>query len=299
LSHAATQPIFGDAIVQRRLTGLSGANVFLVTRDERHWFIRKLATDPASSDRLRRQAAKQARFAMELPDVLRTPRVLDEGDHGGLYYFDLEFISGSDGATYLRRATYAEVAAFASRLTTYLSAASSCVAIAEGAFSNLFEAVYQKICEAQRTTNGIDADSLSRLFLALEPLRRMSDVRPTLCHGDLTLENLVVDAQGMIWVFDLLDSPFEHYWMDVAKLHQDLSGGWYLAQQPAVAQCVLDYVSRELLKATEQLHPGYHLVHNLLLATTFVRILPYARTSERLRFVQERIEHFARLASAV
>src|SRR5688572_6158178 len=105
MTQAAAQPIFGDAIAQRRLTGLSGANVFLVSRDERHWFIRKLATDQAASDRLRRQAMKQARFSLELPDVLRTPRVLDEGEHDGMYYFDLEFISGSDGATYLRRAT--------------------------------------------------------------------------------------------------------------------------------------------------------------------------------------------------
>jgi aminoglycoside phosphotransferase len=297
MTQAPVQPVFGDAIAQRRLTGLSGANVFLVTRDERHWFIRKLATDQAASDRLRRQAMKQARFALELPDVLRTPRVLDEGEHDGMYYFDLEFVSGSDGATYLRRATYAEVSTFAERLKNYLTAASDCPPIGDGTFANLFDAVYSKVSEAQRITSAIDADSLSRLFLALEPLRHMADVRPTLCHGDLTLENMVVDAQGTIWVFDLLDSPFEHYWLDVAKLHQDLSGGWYLAQQPPVAKCVLDYVSRELLKSAEQLRPGYRKIHHLLVASTFVRILPYARTAERLRFVQERIEHFARLAS--
>jgi len=91
----------------------------------------------------------------------------------------------------------------------------------------------------------------------------------------------------------------EHYWQDVAKLHQDLSGGWYLLEQPPVAQCVLDFVSRRLLDTATQLHAGYPRLHALLVATTFVRILPYARTDEEGKeFVSGRLSYFARQSAS-
>ena len=60
-----------------------------------------------------------------------------------------------------------------------------------------------------------------------------------------------------------------------------------------VAQCVLDFVSRRLLQAATRLHESYPHLHALLVASTFVRILPYARTSEERQFVSERITYFA------
>jgi hypothetical protein len=38
----------------------------------------------------------------------------------------------------------------------------------------------------------------------------------------------------------------------------------------------------------------YAQVHALLLACTFVRILPYARTADERQFVKARVEHYAR-----
>ncbi|HEY0192779.1 MAG TPA: hypothetical protein VGC42_16785, partial [Kofleriaceae bacterium] len=56
---------------------------------------------------------------------------------------------------------------------------------------------------------------------------------------------------------------------------------------------VLDYLSRRLLTAAVQRAPVYAGVHAVLLACTFVRILPYARTPEERAFVTARVEHYA------
>ena len=161
--------------------------------------------------------------------------------------------------------------------------------------AGLFEAMYcQNLRNPADDVADLAREPVATAGSALDGLRQLGDVPPTLCHGDLTLENMVVGQDGEICVVDLLDSPFEHYWQDVAKLHQDLSGGWYLLSKPPVAQCVLEYVSRRLLEAATRLHPRYPQVHALLVASTFVRILPYARNAEETRFVTDRITYFAR-----
>jgi aminoglycoside phosphotransferase (APT) family kinase protein len=285
--------ILRDAVEVRKLSGLSGAQVFLITKDSRHWIVRKAAQTPANSPRLQGQARKQAAFSRAMQDIISTPQILDEGEVDGRFYYDMEFVRGPDATSFLLRASYDDVAQFADRLCSYIQLAAQRPPLAAPVHRGLFEALFSKICEVQHNTGLISPDNLSRLFLALDRVRRLGDVPPTLCHGDLTLQNMVVGQGGTIWVVDLLDSPFEHYWQDVAKLHQDLSGGWYLLEQPPVAQCVLDFVSRRLLQAAEQLHESYPQLHALLVASTFVRILPYARTPEETQFVTERITYFA------
>jgi hypothetical protein len=290
----ARDAVLGDAVEVRKLAGLSRASVFLMTKDTRHWFVRKAAKTPEANERLRGQARKQAAFGREMHDVVLTPRILDEGEIDGRFYFDMEFVRGPDGTSYLLRATYEEVAQFADRLCGYIRSAAVRPALAHPAHGDLFEALYSKICDIQRATGLISSENLALLFLGLDRVRQLGHVPPSLCHGDLTLQNMVIGPDGAIWVVDLLDSPFEHYWQDVAKLHQDLSGGWYLLEQPPVAKCVLDFVSHRLLDAATVLHEDYPRVHALLVASTFARILPYARTSEEIQFITDRVTYFAR-----
>jgi aminoglycoside phosphotransferase (APT) family kinase protein len=289
-----SNPVLSDTAEARALSGLSAAEVFLVTRDGRHWFVRKAARQADASARLRRQVEKQQRFAALLADDVRTPRVLGDGEVDGRYFYDMEMIRGQDGASYLRQASYREVGCFADRLCRYLERAAAEPALLPNATDSLFAALFAKLHDVQAATGLISTDNLARLFLSLERVRRLGPILPTLCHGDLTLENMVLGHDGTIWVVDLLDAPFEHYWQDLAKLHQDLSGGWFLLRQPPVAQCVLDYLSQRLIQAATALHPAYLELHQLLTASTFVRILPYARDEREREFLRERIDYFAR-----
>ncbi len=290
-------PLLRDIKTVRMLSGMSGARVLLVTRDDRHWFVRKVARDPASSERLRRQMAKQLLFRGLAAEIVSTPAVLDHGEHEGRFFFDMEFIRGMDGVSYLRRATYADVVSFADRFCGYLATVAERPP-ARPLDLTLFDALYDKLCAVQRKTAAIESETLVQLFIALERLRGLS-LQPTLCHGDLTLENIVIDDQRRLWMLDMLDSPFEHYWQDVTKLHQDLEGGWYLMREAPIARCVLDYISRRLMAATVKLDPHYEKIHAVLIACTFVRILPYVRTANEKQFVTQRIEHFARRAQGV
>lgn len=288
-------PLLADAAAAHLLSGLSGAAVYLMTRDNRYWFVRKAASTPAGNPRLRRQAEKQTRWQHATTGEIRAPRILEEGEVDGRFYFDMEAIRGVDGVTYLRSVDYRGAAAFADRLCDYLTTAARSPSIAPSSTNDLFGSLYDRICEIQTTTALLRNEDAAAILLGLSRLRRIGLPQPTLCHGDLTLENLIVDSDGEVWAFDLLDAPFEHYWLDVAKLHQDLDGGWYLRRQPPVARCITEYLARRLLETTSRLDSRYGELHALFTACTFVRILPYVRDAEALAFVQQRVTHYAQL----
>lgn len=292
-----SDPMLAKAQAVRSLSGLSGAYVYLLTEDGRHWFVRKAARNSEGNDRLRRQAAKQRAWQEASCSRLRVPDITAEGVVDGRYYFDMEAVRGVDGATYLRTADYAAVGRLADDFCSHLRAAAArrplCDTTGTGDF---FSTLFARVCEIQSVpaAAAIEPRDLNAVFRGLNRLRNRVNLTPTLCHGDLTLENIVIDADGTPWVLDLLDSPFEHFWQDVAKLHQDLDGGWYLRSRRPVARCATDFVGRRLRNETERLTPGYAEVHDVLLACTFLRILPYVRDDAALQFVHERIAHYAR-----
>ena len=285
-----TDPLVAKARHHRMLSGLSGAAVYLLTEDGTTWFVRKGATDAGSSARLRRQMAKQIAFGEQMAGIVRTPSVLAEGAVDDRYYFDMEFISGTDGASFLRQGSIPDIQGFAGTICDYLGAAS---ALRSGAQVDPYAVLHQRVSDVQARTQALDADLFDRVLRLLEPMRQLGTIPETVCHGDLTLENMLIDRQGTIWLVDLLDSPIEHHWQDVAKLHQDLSGGWYLRRVAPISRSVLSFVSRAVLDATTARDPAYAEVHWALLASTFVRILPYAQVESDRRMILERIEHFA------
>jgi hypothetical protein len=268
----------------------------MMTRDDRSWFIRKGAASVEHNDRLRRQARKQAALAAAPAGDVGTPRILDEGTIDGRYYFDMEIIHGVDAATYLRSADYASIRRFTSRLCEYLSAASRRPPlVAPSSPQSLFDYLYSRVCDVQSLTSALSAEVLAGVLIGLDRVRALVDPGMSLSHGDLTLENIVVDHDDRIWFLDLLDAPFESYRQDVAKLHQDLDGGWYLRRQPAIARCVGDFVGRRVFQTAVRLDPSYAALHPVLMAATFIRIIPYVADAEARRFVLERVAHYTGL----
>jgi aminoglycoside phosphotransferase len=284
-----TDPVVAKARHHRTLAGLSETNVYLMTEDDSTWFVRKAALEPAGSARLRLQMEKQVAFADRYAGTVATPAVLNDGVIDDRYFFDMEFVQGTDGASFLRQASIPAIRDFTIGLCDHLETTAG---IDTGAVVDPFTVISDRVAEVQARTGALDDELLDRVGSALEPMRGIGPVPTTPCHGDLTLENMVIDRDGRVWLIDLLDSPLEHHWQDVAKLHQDLAGGWYLRRVAPIARSALDFVSGAVLATTLAADPRYALAHNALLVSTFVRILPYAQRAGDREMILERITHF-------
>jgi aminoglycoside phosphotransferase len=276
----------------QRLPGFSGADVFLLSRRRGPWFVRKAARTPLGNMRLQRQAAKQIAFAERRMLPVRTPRVLDEGAIAERYYFDMELVRGRDGATFMREASHPELRAFAEHLCGYLRLAAASNPIEPTDPIDLRARLRSKLCDVRSRVDPRHFDLLDTLDRQLSAIAMPEILRPTLSHGDLTLENIMVDYDRTIWFFDLLDPPFQHYWCDISKLAQDIEGGWYLRRGPAIAHSVRVFLKNSIIRVAEDLSDSYSQLSYVLLSLDFARILPYAHQPADVALVRSRISHF-------
>jgi len=283
-------------LAMSHLKGLSGAGVRL-RQDSGRLLVRKTAANPAGNDRLKRQAMKQQAYLLR-GGTLATPVLNGEGkcDCDGRFFFEMDYVSGQDGHRFLSNCSFAELKLLLDQLSGFLRSTCNTPPLVQAPFSCWFDAAMNKLLEVQSRTNALPDAVLGKLFVAVGRLRNCRPQCPGFCHGDLTLENLMVDRDKKAWLVDFLDSPFEHPWQDYVKLQQDIEGGWYFRKGLRMGPAIMTYARQWLLEIITELAPEYLRYAPTLAAINFTRILPYTRTLEERAFVVERVAHFATLA---
>lgn len=277
------------------LSGFSGAAVTLLRTPGGAPFVRKAAWDAEVGRVLRAQAARQAWLAGAVAGAAAVPAVLGEGEADGLYWFDMAFVPGRDAVAFLGAAGFDALAGFAERVERLMALLAERPAPA--APPPGLAALLRKLDEVALRTNGAFAAALDPLRRAALLLDRLADDDgATACHGDLTLENILVARDGALWLIDPIASPIDHYWVDWSKLFQDVEGGWHAHRGRPVASGVTRWLRNRWLAAACRLSPGYRRRHALLLGLCFARILPYARDGRDRAYVAMQVERFGRLA---
>ena len=69
--------------------------------------------------------------------------------------------------------------------------------------------------------NLLNFNELNEAFKILENFN-WSKIPKTPCHGDLTLENILITQDKKLYLIDFLDSFYNSWMIDIAKLLQDL-----------------------------------------------------------------------------
>jgi hypothetical protein len=274
-----------DNIVQ--LSGFSGAHVALLDADTQNKRVRKAALDPGSSNRLRDQAARQMHLADLFKGVVCMPEILSYGENGGCYWYDMEYISGVDAVDYLTIGTRPKIDNLLGQIKALMEV--QFLSADKNAFEiDLNLCVNKKLLEIDTATSGKHNKCLQAIVSKMPDRTVM--LQPTSVHGDLTLENILVDRAGKIWLIDTIPSPFDHYWIDIAKLFQDLVGRWYLHRGRTLSIGMISTITDEIFSHVEFLDKRYLNYHTTLLALNFARILPYCKSKEDIGFVYERID---------
>jgi aminoglycoside phosphotransferase len=262
---------------RRHLAGYSGARLAVLTAADGTAFVRKTALHPKASARLRRQMDKQAYFLRQ-PDLpFGVPRILAHGERDGGFYFDMELVDGEDAHTFLATRDAAAVAAVQEQLVATLGYLARHAPAAVPA-SGYFDELVLRVLAIARGQLGVPDRTIVTILLGLDQLRQTLGPRSTLCHGDFSLENLLVDRSGRLVCIDFLDSPFEHFWQDVSKLHLDLEMQWYARHHRPVSQWVLCALRERVGAFMREFDPHYFPFHSTLLAVNLLRILPYTQT---------------------
>ncbi len=266
----------------KKLIGHSGCPLVVLERDGRV-VVRKISKSPAYNARLRRQCAKQREAAFSF---FRTPAVLAEGMERGLYYFEMEYVNGISMAEYLETQNLGEIPEIAALFANEITARRG----EPEELKPLFDA---KLASLKREIASLKPEpglrAAARAAFALLDGFAWKGAYTGPCHGDMTLENIIVSRRGF-YLIDHLDAFHESGLADLGKLLQDLELYWSYRNrkidQNTRIRCYL--LKKELLRLVgERLGPGAAELAYHALLMNLLRILPYARTAGVRRFVRD------------
>jgi len=275
------------------LKGQSGARLRVLTKNGKA-IVRKSSPDGQSDSRLLRQMEKQRAFNA-LGGQVKAPEILDSGtDEEGRFYFDMEFIAGLDGHLFLEKCSPAELRDFARKLSDHLLTINHLPSIGlPSIYKSLFEASVYKLIQIHQQHVGLSNEQAGLILDQLERVRNLEIKSQGFCHGDFTLENIMVDTRGNLVFVDFLDSAFEHPLQDIVKLSQDIHGGWFRTKGRRISGAYISYLDEMLGVAVKNSFPCYKPVRNVLQALNFCRILPYITNEYQQIFVIDQINKFS------
>lgn len=286
MSSLGNHPCFKGLLDAVPLSGFSGALVALLDSDNANIRVRKAALDMGSSERLRDQAERQLRLANAFTGVTKVPQILSDGEEEGCYWYDMEYVAGLDAIAYLAVGTRTKIDKLLHQIGAMLETQAKFVDD-NACDINLHQQIKHKVFEIDTSTRGKYQSLLAEIITAIpdQPIF----LRPTIVHGDLTLENVLIDQKEQIWIIDTIPSPFDHYWIDISKLFQDLVGRWFLHRGRSLSIGLVKTMADEVFQRACALDPRYSGYHAILLALSFARILPYCTSEEDSNFVSDRI----------
>ncbi|MBE6447948.1 MAG: hypothetical protein E7018_01440 [Alphaproteobacteria bacterium] len=266
----------------KSLSGHSGCQLNLY-KEKDVFFLRKDAGNVSYNNRLKKQCAKQKWFKL---DAVKTPKVLRYGyDNNNLFYFDMEFINGICMSEYMNQIKIKEIVDLMGLLFKSLP-------IKHSIITDKSETIFKdKILSLHKT-----CDTNNQLILkSLNKLKdfNFKNVPLSACCGDLTLENIILSSSG-IYVIDLLDSFYNSWMIDVAKLLQDIDLGWSYRHRErsynlnlrlaTAKQALLDN-----LYAMENGKKNVIIIYHILLLNV-LRIYPYAKDQTTILFLNNALE---------
>lgn len=274
------------------LGGHSGCSILLCEQDGSPVFVRKISSTGEYNERLKRQSQKQQAFVSA---SIKTPKIFNSGyTENGLYYFDMEYIRGVSLSEYIGRMEISKIKGLVDILIS--------------------NAMPDKLQEAGQAAGPEYAGENKKLFaqkisllssqLIKEESRTVREALKLLvhhdwslftesaCHGDLTLENILIKGDS-VYLIDFLDSFYDSWLIDMGTLLQDIWCLWSYRYQDEVNintlirlivfhDILIDELKRKLGKSYVEAY--FSLLLKLL------RIFPYCKDEKTHTFLIEKVK---------
>jgi aminoglycoside phosphotransferase len=267
---------------QRILVGHSGASVVLHNQGLNS-FVRKTAATTAASARLRLQAEKQHALRML---GMPFPRVLAQGsDASDRATFDMEYLPGRTVADAVLNAAPFDRQALTRAVARMMWLFRECRGASIPA-SRFHDKIDEIAGAPSNRALGAQVLIEARRCAAQLHACNWNDVPESPCHGDLTLENILIAKGRGIAFIDCDDAWVSSFWLDVGKLFQDLDGHWcirrlYDTELPTVrrtnALLKLGRLASDFRALAADIDAALPARLPQLAALNLFRALPYAR----------------------
>ena len=273
-------------IEKMELNGYSGCRLCVIEKNGVKR-IKKESPDSSYNSRLIRQKQKQEALRLK---GFEQCTVFSDGMEQGRYYFTMEYINGKTMAESMEALELDKIRDFTWKIMQNISEYKVPNQRADEAFKTKVTDLKKQL----RKNKKLDA-----AFGLLESFS-WKYVVDSECHGDLTLQNILVQ-DGELYLIDCLDSFYDSWVIDMAKILQDVDAMWSYRnirdRDSNSNRIVRLTVMRDLMiERIRQMYRGEELLVTLYytLLLHLVRIFPYLQDKMTRLFLEEKIRYVVR-----
>ena len=263
------------------LGGHSGCKILLF-EENGGYFVRKISASTTYNDRLKAQCKKQASF---FGNSIKAPKIIKDGyNDDGLYYFDMEYVKGVTLAKYISKMDVSEINGLVSLIIDNINFDSSPC--------NSVDTFKDKLEDIKSKTHSLKNAVIDR---AVDYLMNYdwTNFSNSPCHGDLTLENIIV-KNGELYFIDFLDSFYDSWLIDIGKLLQDAECFWSFRNDETMetnTKLRLIIFKKIIFQKLESINPKFLRDSYVSLLFALIRIYPYAKDNETYSFLDKQVSN--------
>jgi hypothetical protein len=209
------------------IKGLSGCKLSLIDIENTH-VVSKSTSDIQYVDRLERQCSKQKNYRRLVTNQenIFVPHVICESKTKDMFYFHMEYYLAHNSLTFLETSNILDIDKFIERIIQIID-----INIQSSSYKKIKKIVLLKkingIKEFLERKGTIDTyvDFFEKAIKDVQALEDGIEIPVGVCHGDLTLSNILIQDGNFILI-DFLDSFIETPLMDIVKIRQDTAHLW-------------------------------------------------------------------------
>ena len=212
-------------------------------------------------------------------------------DHGytddGLFFFDMEYVQGVTLAEYIKTMEIGKVKGIVESLVSTI-VPNKPIAVLESAVP--VEEIFRKKLLDLRGKLEDKNNAVINQSLDLLERHDWHKLTNSQCHGDMTLENIIVKDDRLYFI-DFLDSFYDSWFLDIGTLLQDVQVMWsYRFEKDVNMNTVLRLiVFRDLLlDEIRKVNPDYVLEIYYSLLQKLIRIYPYTKDELTYNYLNEK-----------
>ena len=260
------------------LGGHSGCKILLYEENGKY-YVRKISASLNYNQRLEEQCLKQQSFNGK---SVKTPLVLSKGYDNGLFYFDMEYIKGITLAKYISTIDVSQIGDIADIIIRNVDFATS--------YADNDYVFKKKVLDLKKKTAKYKNRAIENAVAYLLNYSWAS-FSNSFCHGDLTLENIIV-KNGEMYYIDFLDSFCDSWIMDIGKLLQDVECMWSYRDTDVLdsnTKIRLVILKELLIKKLNSLDKKYIKDSYAALLLNLIRIYPYIDDKRTYLFLNKQV----------
>lgn len=272
----------------KELSGYSGCLVSLY-REGNNYFVKKEAKDKEYNKRLKLQIEKQKRYFSIDNKPFKVPKIINEGINSeGKYFVDMDYIAGENFIEYINTLDIEQIKEYVTRLIKVLKFFEQ----REKDKKDSWEKFFIKINDLLRKNiNDINIINYFYNFLA-DNKENIKRIKSTECHGDMTLENIIINNFGEIYLIDFLDNFYDCFYFDIAKIYQDLEFKWYKIKKNEdvnIFDNKIEIFKKEFDKKIKENYLYERKLIKFISLLNLLRILPYAEKEDKIYYMIKNI----------